>query len=616
MGKRTKTQFLEVKYMKYTKFEINKFKGIDRLELDLVKYPNGKIFPLVGLNESGKTTVLEAVDFFQKDFVENKRHELIHKRDKGNFTGDIETIATLELEKEDQPTIEEFLEQNSLRPENEIQKIILSKKYNYADGNSSSLTITSAKFEPMLRVKTTGARNYSNLEESLVEQLASILQKRFPKILYFPDFLFDFPEKIYLETVSNPTWSEKEQIRQKEYREILQDILCTINPLYKLETFVSKLRDTANEGKQESASQIKREMETKLNETIVDPWQSIFPNSPRKTIEIITGNDTSGFYLQIKINEGASSFYINERSLGFKWFFGFLLSTEFRKARQTESGEYLFLFDEPANNLHQSSQQKLLALFENLTNRAKIIYSTHSHYLLNSRLILNTFIIKDEGRSTDDEYDYRQNIKAIPYANFVAQYPDEETHFKPILDVLEFVENPFTPSGKIVFTEGKFDYYTFKLIEKKFFEAESYDFNFYPGGGVGKYENILREYLGNNRKFIAVFDDDGDNDNGGIGAKKKYIDIISQELDKQIFTLNDIDTTFSGFQTENLFTDDEKLEIQRKSFPTSTVYKKSEFNTAIQQLFIDNVVFDLSDETKTKFKEIFDFINRKFSELS
>lgn len=42
--------------MKFIKFTISNFKGIRRLELDLEKHPQGKIFPLVGLNESGKTT--------------------------------------------------------------------------------------------------------------------------------------------------------------------------------------------------------------------------------------------------------------------------------------------------------------------------------------------------------------------------------------------------------------------------------------------------------------------------------------------------------------------------------------------------------------------------------
>ena len=66
--------------MKYTKFEISKFKGINHLVLDLEKLPQGKIFPLVGLNESGKTTILEAINFFQNNISDDKKYLLIHKK--------------------------------------------------------------------------------------------------------------------------------------------------------------------------------------------------------------------------------------------------------------------------------------------------------------------------------------------------------------------------------------------------------------------------------------------------------------------------------------------------------------------------------------------------------
>lgn len=611
MGKRAGAEFLEI-VMKYTKFVIKNFKGISELSLDLTRYPNGKIFPLVGLNESGKSTILEGINFFQKDFDQDKRHSLIHKRDKGHFSGSIEVAATLDLGDEDKNIIDNFLRAHRLEIESEVKTITYSKKYKCDGGTPDNLTTTEITFEPNIKIKTPRAASYRDLDSFLLELLKEQLKSKLPKILYFPDFLFDFPEKIYLETVPNPPWDTKEQERQDIYRAIVQDILYTINKSYELNKFLTKLKNRTDDGAQESVDQIKREIEMELNKAIVDPWQAIFPNSPSKTIEVTTDSDTvSGYYLQIRIKEGTSKFGINERSLGFKWFFGFLFSTKFRNARQDEFGECLFLFDEPANNLHQSSQQKLLSLFEDIVSKAKIIYSTHSHYLLTHKLILNTFIVKDEGRTNEDEYNYRQNIKAEPYALFVKNYPDQETHFKPILDVLEFVDNPFTPSGNIVFFEGKFDYYTFKLVEKKFFLGESYNFNFYPGGGVEKYENIFREYLANNRKFVAVFDAD----KAGKGTRTDYIKDISQELEKNIFTLKDVDGTFDTYTTENLFTGIERLEIQQKTFPASTEYKKSEFNTAIQELFINENDFELSDDTKARFKKIFDFIEQKFVEL-
>ena len=50
--------------MEITSFYIQNFKGIKHLILDLEKTPQGKIFPIVGLNESGKTTILEAINYF------------------------------------------------------------------------------------------------------------------------------------------------------------------------------------------------------------------------------------------------------------------------------------------------------------------------------------------------------------------------------------------------------------------------------------------------------------------------------------------------------------------------------------------------------------------------
>ena len=46
--------------MYFTKFHIENFKGIRSMDLDLSE-PGAGIFTLIGLNESGKTTILEAL---------------------------------------------------------------------------------------------------------------------------------------------------------------------------------------------------------------------------------------------------------------------------------------------------------------------------------------------------------------------------------------------------------------------------------------------------------------------------------------------------------------------------------------------------------------------------
>ncbi len=590
--------------MKYIEFRIKNFKGIKDLTIDLTKNPNGNVIPLVGLNESGKTTILEAINLFQKDIKGDEEYKLLHKEDSGNFTGFVEIKATLELDETDKENIRNFFKKRELQVKIP-DLLVIGRAYYY---KNAKFNFKFYAHYDNLSIKGKTQRKYNDIgkdNEELTDSLSIEIEKNIPKIIYFSDFLFDFPNKIYLENIETLT-SEKERTIYAEYKKIIDDILHSINPEYSLNDFLTKLKGGASDDGQSAASEkIKEQISSTLNNKILSPWEAIF-QGVKKTIVIGTGNDSTGYYLQIKVREEGNIFLIDERSLGFRWFFSFILFTEFRVSRSSESGENLFLFDEPASNLHESSQQKLLSIFKQLADKSKIIYSTHSPYLIDHVFILSCFIVRDIGRDANKNIDFIRNIQATPYRQFVANYPNEETHFKPILDVLEYVENPFEQTNNIVFFEGKNDYYTFKWVAEICLGLE-FDFNFYPGAGVSKYENIFREYLAHNRSFIAIFDDD----NAGTKYKSKYIKNISQELENNIFTLKDIDENFDGFVTEKLFTDDEKLDIQKILFPGLTSYKKGEFNRAIQELFIKKRVFKLSDQTKEKFTNIFDFIKDK-----
>jgi len=64
--------------MRYLKFDIENFKGIESTSIDLNTQAN-KIITLVGLNESGKTSILEAINFLWKEYGESEKHKLIPK---------------------------------------------------------------------------------------------------------------------------------------------------------------------------------------------------------------------------------------------------------------------------------------------------------------------------------------------------------------------------------------------------------------------------------------------------------------------------------------------------------------------------------------------------------
>ena len=362
-------------------------------------------------------------------------------------------------------------------------------------------------------------------------------------------------------------------------------------------------------------------MSSKLNKEILQKWDAIFGSGQKKEVDIswstedITppeGEVNERYFLELKIKQGSDSYSINDRSLGFKWFFSFLIFTAFRKSRSSDPGETLFLLDEPASNLHQRSQQKLLQSLDDIVSECKLIYSTHSHHLINPKWLAGTYIVKNEAinyGNPEEAKTTETKIDAILYKNFVAQYPSEEDHFKPILDALDYIPSNLEMVPSTVFTEGKNDYYTFKYFSDIIFEGK-YNLSFYPGAGVGKYEDIFRLYLTWNRDFIAIFDADRQ----GIKEKKRYINVLGPDIESKIFTLNEINSSWKNFKTEDLLTDVEKLKITQMSFPKHTKengYNKSKFNTAIQQLYIDGIKYKFNKRTISKIETIMKLIQNQ-----
>ena len=81
-----------------------------------------------------------------------------------------------------------------------------------------------------------------------------------------------------------------------------------------------------------------------------------------------------------------------------------------------------------------------------------------------------------------------------------------------------------------------------------------------------------------------------------------------------IFSLDNIDTNFDNKTTEFLFTDEDKLKLQKISYPDDTRYHKGHFNKSIENIFINNIDCELSEETLDNVKKVFDFIKLKLED--
>lgn len=160
------------------------------------------------------------------------------------------------------------------------------------------------------------------------------------------------------------------------------------------------------------------------------------------------------------------------------------------------------------------------------------------------------------------------------------------------------------PIPDICILEGRNDWYTFKYFQEIILKDKN-SYNFYPGAGATKLGDIIRLYLSWGKNFLVIID----GDNEGEEAKKKYIDELGILIEKRIFTLKDV-LQISG-ATEKLIEDSDKQKICNEVFQLPSAKKKN-FNLAINQLYANKKVIQISKTTSGRFKDTLAFIRKYF----
>lgn len=589
--------------MRYKSFYIKNYKGVKELTIDLDRDPKTNIITLVGLNESGKTTLLEAISLFSGEPDDTDMHKLIPKSKKFNFTDTIEIHAILELEDKDEDAVNHFsysLEFKNIKPIREFKVKLI---YQFKNSNYT-VEENNWHFDFRLEGLKKGHQNERlyNIDTEEWKKIKDYIDDNLlPPIIYYPNFLFDFPNRIYLEE------STTEDPEQKTYRAVFNDIIDTFNEGLNVKDHIIDRLKNPSEGTDEALESTIERMSVQITKIVFTAWGQLF-NSVGKEIKLKPAIDKKNnlAYLEVKLKEGAEQFQISERSLGFKWFFTFLLFTEFRKNRLSEKGEILFLLDEPASNLHSTAQKNLLITFEKLVSKCKMIYTTHSHHLINPKWLSGAYIVKNKAIDYDKEFDAlteNTDVEATIYKQFVVNHPEQRTYFQPILDAIEYSPSNLEEVPNIILTEGKNDYYTFKYLNEIFFQNEFEHIKLYPGNGADRNNQIIATYLAWGRDFTILLD----GDKAGEDAKKRYHNEFGEIVKGKIITLKDVDPSYN-YATEKLFSEAELLSIVQTFDPLATTFDKSKFNTALQNLFIQEQKIELNEETIRKFKKIFEFI--------
>lgn len=542
--------------MRYLKFRVSNFKGIKDTAIDLRSSTKANVFCLVGLNESGKTTILEAIHSFSPDYRTRSLHgkklvpdadaakERLPRHLLARFSGSIIVEATLQAEDNDKKEIVAHIKQETGFKVDASQipsEFTLTRSDVFERGD---YVRTESTFNFPLLGRRGGERKDREIGVEDREQIYICLWNFTPDIAYHDSFIFDFPKRIYL--------TSRPGVNDWVYRKMFEDVLAAGRVRYTLDDITRRIRSekyekswidfftlwSESDDKGRIQQIIDQASET-VTKVVFGKWNSIFGEDVGdKEITIQFGvqegrsydrqrkvyekSEKHDLYIYLEIKHGTRRFPIQDRSLGFRWFFAFLLFTQFR-ARIGQDRPVLFLFDEPAANLHSAAQSRLIESFPDIaTGDNMLVYSTHSHYMISPDWLEQTFIVTNaadapgksmlESAVVDDE---SLDIKAQLYRSFANDHPSETSYFQPIIDRLEVIPSRFDISLPSVILEGKSDFY---ILRYAMLLLSVSDLRLVPASGSGTFDALVALGATWGTKFVFLLD----GDNAGLKERERY----------------------------------------------------------------------------------------------
>lgn len=640
--------------IKLIKADIIRYKCIEKEQSFDVE---DDITVLVGMNESGKTSILEALaktNYFEKDdnFSFNMTYDFPRKQKKAaDKSGEIPTAVVLHY-KVGTEVIEEVYEDLGVKPlvdtfsieykydNNRKWSISWIKTEEFMETKTISLEFkdkclldklqkisTKSDFKKILEVvkENVDEKSYSEEDIAKLDSLKvyfrvsdswenspineyivhKYLIPNLPKFMYYDDY-YSLPSKVSLTNLeTNPQEASKKTA--KALLELADINIDTLTNSDDFEEFIAELEST----------------EAIISEELFKYWKTNnnlkikFRINKKEKMDSYNNNKIVDRILDIRVENQRTgvSLPLENRSKGFNWFFSFLVW--FMKIQEDRNATYILLLDEPGLNLHAKAQNDLLKFLADLSNNYQIIYTTHSPFMIETDKLnkVRTVFEKKDGTLISDS----------------VQEKDPNTLF-PLQAALgyDLAQNLFV-SNKNLLVEGIADLTYISIIsavlEAKGKEGLSQDITIVPVGGADKVATFISLMRGNKLKMVCLLDTFTEQ-----SAKKRLENMIAKNIIKENKILFYHDILKRDFaDVEDLFNISDYIYLYNHEFNTN--YEKKDFNpdnSILSQLKNKNGGKDfnhyrpanflaknisnisLSEKTLENFEKLFKVVNSKF----
>jgi hypothetical protein len=506
--------------MKITKFRITNFRSI--VDTGWSKLSPDGVTVLVGQNESGKSSILEAISMTfsgnvptPDDFrIDSPLPEIFLKivlnPDELSWTDDINQGQ--------QRAVNQYLTENG----HELTlKFSFSKPENVEDELDDHITIIDNNNQLENLIKDAGKPDGTEIAMTALTTIANAVVAAQTTI---PPAPLPAPQpaiaqltakkKLTLNDVSKQIYKLGPTVTLFQAQSGLLPNSIDIDPSFKLvgEGAVAAknyLRVAGLDVKQLATSDLRTRSGTlkRANEKITKDFATFWSQTIGKTSKLLLeceletyGQNVAGKagtqYLVFWISDGLNKLYPKQRSLGVRWFISFYLQL---KASELTSTKRFFLLDEPGANLHSKAQADVLSLLNKLSKDISIIYSTHSPHMIEYDKLYRVHAVQRIGDQDDNP------TEIIDAHRLGAASTDTLSPILTAMGVDISHQQVIMKSGNVLLEEMSGFYYLTAFWELTKEKKKAY---FIAATGVGKVETLANMFRGWGLGFIVAIDDD------------------------------------------------------------------------------------------------------------
>lgn len=623
---------------------IEKYKPIENSQSFVIE---DDVTVLVGMNESGKTSILEALaksNYFEND--ENFKYSLNYdypRRQKKRVDKSGENPVAVELTYEIDPELVNLITDDiGLAPS--VNTFSITFKYDntrawviswfntseFMKKKVNSLKFLNKKLTDNLK-KVSSEDQFKNIVDDIdtdeldpddIEKINKLkkyfmnseswnnspidyyvvntyLIDRLPKFMYYDDY-YALPSEISLTKIDDLS---KSNVKTAKALLELADIdVEKVRDSNDFEEFIAELEATEAIISDELFEYWKTNKNLNIQFRIdkVEEKSSYSSNIIDRVLNIRVRNKRTGVSLPLE-----------NRSRGFNWFFSFLVW--FKKIQEDRNNTYILLLDEPGLNLHAKAQNDLLKFISDLSNDYQIIYTTHSPFMIDTNGLnkVRTVYETQDGTVISDS----------------VQEKDPNTLF-PLQAALgyDLAQNLFV-SKKNLLVEGISDLIYLSIISNLLQdngrERLDADITIVPIGGADKVASFISLLRGNKLKMVCLLDTFTNQ-----SAEKRLNNMVTKKIIRESNILFYHDILNSEYaDIEDLFKKEDYINLYNGAFESNVDINIVENGPILNQLKklnngsfnhytpanylaknINNI--DISEETLDNFENLFKTINK------